>query len=104
MRIIDDDAWLVEDASDAEDSVGDSQDSNAEGFHSHEYPDDDFGSERSDDDSEASEAESEVRSRTIAKGCTIACQAISLVAFPVSMTVYEIWQAVTLCIMLLQEW
>lgn len=35
----------MEDVSDAEDSAADSQDSNAEGFHTHEYPDDDFGSD-----------------------------------------------------------
>lgn len=61
MRIIDDDDWLVEDASDAEDSAADSEDSNAEGFHAHEYPEDDFGSESADNNSDSDD--SEVRSR-----------------------------------------
>lgn len=37
-QIVDDDTWLVVEAGDAEDSDADSQDSNAEGFHAHDYP------------------------------------------------------------------
>ena len=54
VRIVDDDAWLVEDANEAEDSDADSEDSNAEGFHTHEYPDD-FGSESADSNGRQSE-------------------------------------------------
>ena len=63
MRIIDDEDWLVEDASDAEDSSVDSEDSNAEGFHTHEYPEDEFGSESADAQRDVSEANSEVRAK-----------------------------------------
>lgn len=45
VRIIDDNDWLVDEESDTDDSACDSEDSNAEGFHAHDYPDTDFGSD-----------------------------------------------------------
>ncbi|KAL4428121.1 hypothetical protein ABPG75_002210 [Micractinium tetrahymenae] len=39
VQIIDDDTWLVIEQPDAEDSDADSEDSNAEGFYAHDYPD-----------------------------------------------------------------
>jgi hypothetical protein len=54
VYIVDDDTWLVQEASDAEDSLADSEDSNAEGFYANDYPDED-GVWDSLDDSDDSE-------------------------------------------------
>lgn len=55
MRIIDDNDWLVDDEIDEEDSACDSEDSNAEGFHAHDYPDTDFESDSVDGDGRLSD-------------------------------------------------
>lgn len=53
VYIVDDNTWLVQEASDAEDSAVDSEDSNAEGFYANDYPDegglDEFDSDNSEE-------------------------------------------------------
>lgn len=50
VHILDDDTWLVMEASDEEDSQCDSEDSNAEWYHGNDYPDD--GEDEYDDGSD----------------------------------------------------
>lgn len=54
VRILADDTWLVLEASDAEDSDADSDDSNAEGFYANDYPDESDDYTSSDDEEDGS--------------------------------------------------